>query len=71
MSTTVREALENCQINLDNASRFGISNPMVSIAKSQLDNALQAIENGMGLDDVIQESMFDEVIMTKEKSCKH
>lgn len=61
MSTTVREALENCQINLGNAAKFGISNPMVIIAKGQLDNALEAIENGMDLDDVIQESMFEEV----------
>jgi len=66
MSTTVREALMNAQINLGNVLKFGIQNPIVMIAKNQLDNAMTAIEHGMALDDVIQESMFDEVVTTKE-----
>lgn len=60
MSTTVREALMNAQINLSNADNFASPYPMMMIAKDQLDNAMKALENGMDLDDVIQESMLDE-----------
>ena len=65
MSTTVHDALHNAQINLDNAMRFGPKNPMVMIAKWQLDTALEAMENGMALHDVIQESMLSEVHTTQ------
>ena len=61
MSTTVREALLNAQINFETAGKIGMPNPFHVIAKEQLDNALEALSNGMGLDDVIHEALFDEV----------
>lgn len=62
MSTTVHEALQNAQINFANLQRTALAqHPFFMIAMSQLDNALEAIDNGMGLDEVIQESMLDEV----------
>lgn len=62
MSTTVLEALEGAQINFGNVLKMGAGkNPIFMIAMEQLNNAITAISNGKGLDDVIQESMFDEV----------
>ena len=61
MSTTVREALLNAQMNFETVQRLIGSHPIQRIAKAQLDNAMTAIENGMGLDDVIQESLNSEV----------
>ena len=65
MSTTVHEALQNAQINFENLGRSPLGkHPFFLIAKSQLDNALEAIDNGTALNDVIQESMGDDVKTT-------
>lgn len=61
MSTTVRECLENAMLNLESSERICALNPLARIAKNQLDNAMIALGNGMGLDDVIQESLAHDV----------
>ncbi len=63
MSTTVLEALQNAQINLETAGCvFGLeTHPFFSIAKSQLDNGIKALENGLTANDVIQENIASEV----------
>ena len=62
MSTTVLDALRNAQINFETLGNMGLrNNPIYLITKEQLDNALEAINNGKALDDIIQEHMFDEV----------
>ncbi len=65
MSTTVHEALQNAQVNFENLRRSPLArHPFFMIAKAQLDNALEAIDNGMALNDVIQESLGDAVKTT-------
>ena len=62
MSTTVHEALLNAQINFQNLGRMGAAgNPLYMIAMEQLNNGLEAIDNGMILDDVIQEHLGADV----------
>jgi hypothetical protein len=63
MSTSVYDALLNAQINLENCECMlpGFKNPIYQIAKNQLDNALKAIDNGMSLEDIIQEEMGGEI----------
>ncbi len=62
MSTTVHEALMNAQINFINAGDMGASmNPIFKIAMGQMNNAMEALENGLNLDDVIQEQLLGEV----------
>lgn len=67
MSTTVREAILNAQINFDAVLRLNRSlgdHPIFTIAKGQLDNAVEALNNGMALDEVIQESLGSDVRTT-------
>lgn len=55
MSTTVLDALENAKINFENARTMGaIGKPIYDMAVEQLSNAIKALENGMGADDIIQ-----------------
>ena len=58
MSTTVIEALHNARINFETAKRLP---QLIPLALGQLDNAIEALENGMGADDVIQEHAFGKV----------
>lgn len=58
MSTTVLEALENAKVNFENARRMPAIFP---IAMEQLENAIEALENGKGAYDMIQEHMFADV----------
>ena len=56
MSTTVLEALRCAQINFETLGDSGASmHPCFIIGKSQLDNAIKALENGRAPDHVIQE----------------
>lgn len=58
MSTTVLEALQNAQINFETLGNSGLkANGIFLIAKGQLDNAIEALENGKELDDVLQEHL--------------
>ena len=61
MATTVLDALRSAQNNFNTVKKMGYINPFFLIAKEQLDNALEALDNGLKLNDVIQESPFDEV----------
>lgn len=62
MSTTVLDALQNAQINFETIGKMGAkSNPIFMIAMDQLNNAVTALENDKGPNDVIQEHMFGEV----------
>jgi hypothetical protein len=62
MSTTVLDALQNAQINFETIGKMGAkNNPIFMIAMDQLNNAIAALENDKGPDDVIQEHMFGEV----------
>lgn len=62
MSTTALEALQNAQINFETLGNMGLkSNPFFVIAKNQLDNGIEALENGMKPDDIIQEGMGGDV----------
>lgn len=58
MSTTVIEALENAKANFEIARMIPAIFPL---AMEQLENAIEALENGLGADDVIQENMLGEV----------
>jgi len=58
MSTTVLDALENAKINFETAK---VMPAIFPIAMEQLENAIKALENGKGADDVIQEHMFADV----------
>jgi len=64
MSTTVLEAIENAKCNVETVAGMTVS-PIAagicSIAIEQLSNAIEALENGLNADDVIQENMFSEV----------
>ncbi len=65
MSTTVHEALMNAQINFATTGRMIpvlASHPIFALATEQLANALEALESGMDLDHVIQESLGGEII---------
>ncbi len=63
MSTTVLEALQNAHANMDIAKTIPQIIPM---AMDQLNNAIEALENGMGPHDIMQESMFDAVKTSKD-----
>lgn len=58
MSTTVIEALENAKANFETAK---ILPGAFQLAMEQLENAIEALENGLGADDIIQEHMFGDV----------
>lgn len=58
MSTTVIEALENAKMNIETGKQLPAILPL---AAEQLNNAIKALKNGKGINDVIQESVFDEV----------
>jgi len=60
MSTTVREAIENARVNIQTVARLSRS-PIAILADMQLGNALEALGNGMGLDDVMQDDMLSDV----------
>lgn len=62
MSTTILDALLNCQYNFKTLGSMGLSgNPIYIIGMSQLSNAIEALENGRDADFIIQESLVDEV----------
>lgn len=62
MSTTVLETLQNAQTNFENLGRMGIKhNSIYTIAMEQLKNGLDSLENGKKLNDIIQESMLDDI----------
>ena len=56
--TTVLEALLNAQANFETSK---ILPALLPIAMEQLDNAIEALENGMAANDVIQETLLDDV----------
>ena len=60
MSTTVREAIENARFNIQTVARLN-RNPIATLADMQLGNALEALGNGMGFDDVMQDDMLSDV----------
>ena len=60
MSTTVREAIENARVDIQTVARLSRS-PIAILADMQLGNALEALGNGMGLDDVMQDDMLSDV----------
>lgn len=62
MSTTILDALLNCQHNFKTLRSMGLCcNPLYIIGMSQLSNAIDALKNGRESDFVIQESLVDEV----------
>lgn len=63
MMTTILEALQNAQCNFETVARLGCgsNNPIYTIAMDQLKNAIEALENGMKPDDVIQENLLGDV----------
>ena len=66
MSTTVIEALENAKVNFETAQNMGrAGSPIFMLAMEQLLNAIEALENDLKPNDVIQESMGAEVVTTK------
>jgi hypothetical protein len=61
--TTVIDALRNAHYNFKTLGKFGANNhPAFTIGMDQLNNAINALENGMKPDDIIQEHIFDEVV---------
>jgi len=56
--TTVLEALLNAQANFETSK---ILPGLFPIAMEQLSNAINALEDGMTADDVIQETLLDDV----------
>lgn len=58
MSTTVLEALENAKANFKTARSLPQIFPL---AMEQLENAIEALENGLEADDIIQQDVFGEV----------
>lgn len=64
MSTTVIECLLNAQMNLKTAKQIPQLMPMV---EEQLANAIQALENGLGIYDVIQEEAFGPIKTSKDE----
>lgn len=62
MSVTVIETLQNSQMNMETVGKMGAGkNPIFAIGMEQLNNAIEALENGKGADDVIQENLFGDV----------
>ena len=62
MSTTVLESLQKCQCNLTTLGQMGLkSNPIFAIALEQLENAIEALENGREADFVIQDSLMSDI----------
>lgn len=62
MSTTVLEALQNAQINFETLGNSSLkANGIFLIAKGQLDNAIEALENGKEPNDVLQEHLGADV----------
>jgi len=62
MATTILDALQNAKVNFETIGRMGLkNNPIYMIAMEQLGNAVTALENGKGPDDIIQEHIFGEV----------
>lgn len=62
MSTTVIDALHNAKINFETLGNMGLSkNPFFVIAMEQLKNGIEALDNGLNADDVIQGHIFGEV----------
>lgn len=69
MSTTVLEALQNAQINFETIGRMGANrHPIFMMALEQLSNGIKALNNGMSIDDLIQEEAFSEVKTSNEKA---
>lgn len=66
--TTVLEALQNAQINFQNAQRMTgtIGHPMFAMAHEQLSNGIEALNNEMNARDVIQEDFGSPIITKKE-----
>ena len=65
MSTTVLEALQNAQCNIETITRMGPKNPILMMALEQLKNGVEALENDFGPHDVIQENIASDVKTTK------
>ena len=65
MSTTVLEALQNVQCNIETITRVGPNNLILILALEQLKNGVEALENGLGPHDVIQENIASDVKTTK------
>lgn len=61
MSTTVLEALQNAQMNLQTVEKMGFNKMLFDLAMEQLGNGIKALENGKEPDEVIQENMFSDV----------
>ena len=52
---TILDALLNAQINFKTIGKIGLSsNPIYLITSDQLNNAIQALENGKGIYDEIE-----------------
>lgn len=62
MSTTVLDALQNARLNFETIGKMGLKNSTIfMVAMFQLNNAITALENNKGPNDVIQEHMFDQI----------
>lgn len=62
MSTTVLEALQNAQANLDTLGFMGLSgNPIFTLVREQLANGIEALESGKAPDFILQDSMFADI----------
>ena len=62
--TTVLDALLNAQFNFSNVERMAPSlsqHPIYRLAKGQLDNAIEALENGCKAESAIQDSIGSEL----------
>ena len=65
MSTTVLEALYNAQANLRIFEKQLNQSLPYKIAMEQLNNAIEALENEMNANDVIQDDIFGEIKTNK------
>lgn len=66
--TTVIDALRNAQLNFTTIGRMGASrSPIFVIAMQQLENGIQALENGKAPNDVLQENLLSDVDTGKPK----
>ena len=65
MKTTVLESLQNAQANFETVKRMGVNVPIYDLALEQLKNGVEALEDNMGPDDIIQETAFGETKTTK------
>lgn len=52
MAVTILEALQNASYNLENTKTLGIH--IVPLAKEQLDNAINLLEKGYMIDDLVE-----------------